>query len=634
MNSIKRISVIIILLFWVSDLSAQLKWLVEPFAEEEKFFKKHEYSREFFELVNKFAKQGILKPNGEFVFGDKTLIYIKYISDQGLLYGKTKRGEHYLLNNKGEIISDGYDLLNIWYHTNFILAKKDDLFGLIDTSGQVVVPLKYRTLLRDTLGLYKGILENGNKEDVKVKEYPIHPIASMHERAIKRESSKIKDRIIISHTTQDKKTSYQGFTNMQGDTILAPDRYKISIAQMNYEKQIMTALDTHTEKYGMFDKDANHLIPFEFDEITEFIWDEVPENQYVIAQKDSLYYLFNLDGSKKDSIIAEEISPIRYREKIDEYNRSHFRYLPLFSVKIDGKYQLMNDNFEPIIEGEFDNLGKGAGLGSNQWIFADIDSLRGFYSLKTGKYTPPQFVGISRPFRTHILGVKKDKLFALYDVHKGEYITEALYNEISKVGEYYMGKSYVIDSTLKSFERQNIIYKILFSRDDFLPDSIYRKKKVSEYLLMDTTGQVIHGPIRRKFVHKIGDVYGAGDHHNLYELWDFKKGINKNLENIGKRTFENNVIQLKEGGLCFIDDLLYLNNPPIFEDLAGKMKEELRVYKQNGLWGLMHDKKIVAKAQYDKVEILGGRGVIRVQKDGKWGLLKNPYAKDRYGFGY
>lgn len=582
MKSLKALSTFI-LCFTLFSSYAQLKWLVEPIIEQEKFFYYPASWQGYIKVIDPSGKEGLLKSNGEYFLEPGRLSRIQIISANGIVYGLSEDKKTVVFNSDGKILSDAYDDLNSYHRTNILLVKNDDLYGLIDTLGTVIRKPQYKMLHRVQRGVYKGTLLDGTEEIIKVEETD-GGMSSQLSKSYKINSKKIKDRVIITAKSKKRGSTFYGFTNMKGETILAPDRYYSNYNCMGFDNQVMIALDSQTDKAGLFDKDANIVIPFEYDKI----WSGFVANDYVIANKGKDYYLINVDGNIRASIVADAVYPMRKH--------------PYVKAKINEKYQFLNLDLEQVVPGEFKSVRDPF---KNNWTILSREGERGLFSLRTGKYTVLPFTKISVPLIYDVFGLKNKKHYGLFDVHKGVFVTDTIFNRINRSGgSFYIG--------------------ITVQKDSVLQDGKYKPRTIRNYQVIDSTGKVLYGPVPNMISHTWGSIYWEKISKDHVILHDFIRGTKKSLEKKGIRFYKNNVIQIDKNEYCFIDEFFDEDNPRIFEHLSHEITENLRVFKINGKSGLFHNKEIVAEAKFDQIRDIRD-GEIKVKLNGKWGILENPF---------
>lgn len=530
------------------------------------------------------GQKGVQRTNGTFLFPTGSFTQVQYVGGNGLMYGITQERETVVFNSDGKTLSTPYDALNSYYHTNIIMAEKDKLFGLIDTLGQVIKPPQYKNLRRVRRGVYKGTFPDGREELIQVEESDGLTDAD-RKKALSNNSKKMKDRIIII-AKADKKgyLLYYGFTTMDGDTLLAPDRYASNHLNISYEQQAMIATDSETGKQGLFDKDANIVIPFEYDKI----WHDPMENGYVLAQKGNQYSTINLDGSLRASMRADKMYPMR----------AH----PYQKAIIDNKQFLYNDQMTRVLPEAFDHIRDPA---NKNWTMLSKNKQKGFFSLKSGKYTPPAYKKISTPIRYDVFGVATGEKFALFNVHRGDLLTDSIYHMIQKAGPLYKG--------------------VLVKKDSVLKDSTYRQVEVTYYQMLDSEGRTLYGPVSKRIHHAVDSLHIEKLHEDSIILHHFFTGRQRLVTGNDIKFYPNNVIRTSRERYYFTDELFNDGTARSFEYLSDKITEGVRLFKQNGKYGLIHQQKVVAEAEFQELKDIKD-GMIKAKLDGKWGILKNPYA--------
>ncbi len=582
MNMIVKYSIafFLFLLFNSTLTFAQFPWLVKPIIEYEKFIYKPGHTKELIVIIGSNGRQGVMKINGEILFPTNTFARVNFISGNGCSYGVTEDKKLIAFNSQGTILSEGYDELNSYHHSSIIFAKNNNLFGLIDTLGNVVKETIYKNLKRVKRGLYQGSLPDGTTETFTVEESDgLTPRLRATNTGIR--SSKIKDRILISSKSKKRGYTYYGFTNMEGDTILAPDRYYSNFLSMGFESQVMIAFDSETEKEGMFDKDANIVVPFEYDKI----WRGIIADKYIIASKGNNYSIITVDGKTIGSMKADKMYPMRQH--------------PFVKAEIDKKVHLLTPELKPAIDETFDAVRDPF---KKDFTILAKNKLRGFYSFRTGKYTMPQFTKFKMPALDRF-GVSKGTHYGLFDVHTGQFLTDTIYSNIQKQGQYY----------LATIER----------KDSVLKDSVYKKITKRIYTLYDSLGQVTYGPTENPLFRVTKDVFK--------ERITLDSSVVHHFET-GEKLYFNTRLSLRKGNILVFGKDEYGFRDELFDpkretyEFLSTITENIRRFKRNGKYGILHNRNIVMEAQFDKISNIK-EGTIKVKINGKWGVLKNPYYK-------
>ncbi len=576
----KNQCLLICALFLVStSVMAQLEWVIKPIIEQDKFIYKPDHAKELIIVTGKDGRQGVLKRNGEYLFSPGTFSRVNFINGNGVSYGLTEQNETIVFNSQGKILSDGYDRLNGYHHTNILLTEKNKLFGLIDTLGNIVREPKYKNIKRIKRGLYEGNTPNGPKEKIMVEESDGRTPKG-RASFLRIISSKIKDRIIVTAKSKKRGYSYHGFTNIQGDTILRPDRYFSDSRKMDFEAQVMIAIDSQTDKHGVLDKDGKIVVPFEYDDI----WSGVIHDEFVIAHKGSQYSIIDLKGQVRGTIKADKMYPLRDHLYV--------------KAEIDKKVYLLLPDLTPAVEEGFDAVRDPF---KKDFTILSKNKLRGFYSFRTGKYTPPQFRKFKMPALDKF-AVSKGNQFGLFDVHKGEFVTDTIYSNIQKQGHYYLATT----------ERQ----------DSVLKDSIYKKITVRSYTVYDSTIQVVFGPVNHPIKRVAKDLFKESVTRDSLIVHNFQTGQKRIFTNRSLLFMKDNVVRLDMGVFTFADEIFNAEYKT-YELLTGRT-EQLRRFKENGKFGLLHQRKVVLEPKYDLISQIK-EGLITVKLNGKQGILKNSY---------
>lgn len=576
----KSVFIVFISFVILVNLNAQkLKWLVKPVIEQNKFYYFPEYNSEFIIVENKDGKQGVLKKDGTYLYPPDRFIKVDYIPGNGLMYGWNKDEKSIVFNSKGKVLSKEYDKLNAYHHTNILFTFKNKLRGLIDTLGNVICKPKYKSLQRLKRGLYKGELPDGTIKMINVDESNgLTPIKRREK--IKKMRTLVKDRIVFYGEKKGRKglTPF-GFTNNKGDTILRADKYYMVSSLKGYNTII--AIRTNDKRYGAIDRNANIIVPFKFDYIRPFVY----VDKYLFAQNDKVFYILDLNGNIVSKYEAKKI-----------YKMRDFPYFKAINNK---RYTLLDIHFKPVLKRDFKRISDPF---RNNWCVLHDNKLKGFYSFKTGKYTEPQFTKLTVPLIHDVTGVRVKKNFGLFDIHNGNFVTDTIYSKIKKEGNYFIVVKEKLDTVLK--------------------DDKSKVRKINNYFVLDSSYNIIYGPVRRKLSRIAADMFAEKINKDTLVMHNYQTGKQEIFNAKKLRFLKNNVSKLDKNAYCFTDELMN-ETVNTFEYLSS-ITDGIRIFKKTRKYGLMHGKTIVHIAEFDEIGSINNK-IIKVKKNGKWGILQNPY---------
>ncbi len=569
---------------------SQFEWALNPIMETSNFIYRPEVNENYIELIVEGGKkEGVLNKQGEVILDPNEFQKINFVPGNEIVRGVKADGKVVLMNKSRKIIGNEFDEVNPYLETNLILVRKKNVWGIMDTSGVTIVKPRYRRINKISRGKLKGTLADNSEELFQVEETSgMNP--HQEDKQLKLHSSKMKDRIMINSKSDRVHYDFWGFTNMSGDTLLSPNRYYSKYHMMKYDEQVLIAIDSRTDKQGVFDKDGKIIIPFQYDKINHLLY-----YNHFIAKLDGKYGLLDMKGN----IVLP----------FDHYYISPTFKNNYLTTRKSKRVTLLDSNFQKVYEEDVKLVSKITGQ-----IIRLFDGKHfGFYSLKTKRLTKPRFKRIMNSTQ----GVKivaAQRNFGLFDIHSGKMLTEMKYKHLEQKGNFFYGD-------------------YLF-RDSILEDSVYKKFNVSRRDLLNPKGEVLYSPTRTSLTFITDDIV----HFKVFRQYSsdsswiidfatnqkiFITGENYTYYSSGKEENSCKVLEIDKR-FYFLDDLLNGNNKSF--SFIGRLKEGLRVYRKDGLFGFIREKEIITPPIYDKIGSFN-KDLIAVKYKGKWGILKNSYYK-------
>lgn len=585
-----RFLILFLFVCFFNSLAAQLEWALEPVVEYEKFYYRPDINDKYIKVVvEPRKKEGVIDKNGKLIFDPNKFQSIQMIRGNELISAMTPDKEFFLMNKAGKIIGKKFDETNSYHPTNLVWVKKDDKWGMMDTSGVTIIKPKYKRLQKIKQGHFVGTLPDKSKEPFFLKETTGR---NSYQEAThyKIQSSQIKDRVMVNVKSKKRNFDYWGFNSLQGDTILRPNRYYSSYNKMRYEEQVMVAIDSENMKEGVIDKFGKILIPFEYEKIDYRVF-----NNHFVVKQDGKYGVLNWAG---ENIIPFEYDLISVLEKEGV----------LITTKAK-KMNMLDSNLVKLLKEDYDRIDRIPG----QVLKLKKGKLFGFYSLKTKKLTSPRFIKFSR-FPIAVCGATLDKKFALFDSHAGKQVTDAIYTKLKRAGNYYLG-----DYSYQDSIKQDTAYRYITKTEKHLLDfsgKILRISKFPGMALLKDDIFITRNP--------------KGDTVQVFNVLTSEERVlvGKNIRVIkdGHSMGDYHVIQIDKDQFCFIDEVMK-GNPPVYEYL-GKPKDGLRLYKKNEKFGFTHQGQPVTPPIYEAIGNIN-KAYVDAKFNGKWGVLKNPYFEKK-----
>ncbi|MTB49625.1 WG repeat-containing protein [Lewinella sp. W8] len=563
-------------------LSAQLDWLVEPTLETPDFHYGLTAQSGWVLVGDRTSGVTIQNARGEVQLDGRSFRQLQYMPQNETWTGLDAEGNRVLFTSDGRFLSEGYDQFNRYYRTNVILVQRDELFGLLDTDGTEICPPRYTDMRRLGRGRYWGRRPNGQMDTLRVKETDGRT-AEERASALRINSGQIRDRIMISAPGKKRNHRYWGWTSMDRDTLLAPNRYYSNYNNMLYAQQVMIATDSHNDKVGVLNHEGTVLIPFQYDEIAYSLIDQ----RYFSAVQDGELVLLGLNGKEVWRGQGESLTSML-----------HLPYAR-FSLS-EGGVQLWGMDFTPILPDTFQEV--WSPVSPNTWFILKKNGRYGTFSHASGHYEVPKYDRIRGPYLApRIIGQRRDS-FWLFDPQTGTCTPDRPFRSLKRIGQLYQATEVRLDSTLQG--------------------GVMRPRSKQVFYLLDTLGREVRGAYDYPTTHLHGNVYlerpGGQDSVILH---DFDRGIHRTI--VGREaTFYENVVRLGDSTYYYLDDFFYGKAEREFTFLDTKKGEALKRYGEGGKYGLVRDGVRLTAAVFDEIDPKWSDRGIRVRYRGKWGVLR------------
>ena len=578
-----------IMFLWIFSLQtsiiySQLEWWIEPIIESHDFYFGPEESKEFIILIDEDGRHGVMNVNGEIIYEAGTFRRVTIPYNSRVFYGMQDEGEGYNVvgTADGLILSDGSN--RVWSPRNtdiFIVRENNEFYGLMDVTGKIVIEPKYESMRRVDPGKYLATTFDGTTVKLEVEE-AFKPEYALD--TIKGPGDGSEDNLISMR--YGSRNPRQVLLNMQGDTVVPIGLYN-SFTTCGYAPLLLVAYDPESERFGAINRKGKVIIPFIYNSITC----GNSRNRILIAKKGKQYFTFNPDGSKRDSINANQLL--------------HTGNYPFLRKNVDGGNYLLNHDLEPVIHESFSHI---RDPNRNNWIALSKDGKRGFYSFITNKYTAPRFDGMSVPIIFDVFGVKTGSKFSLFNVHTGELLTDSIYSNIHNFAGFYLAEYPKQDTVIK--DEEPII------------------SETTHYYILNDKGEVLYGPTLNRIRTVRDGIMIEMIGRDSMILHHF--GVGKRMTFSGKipRILKSNEVVRLGDKFYFLDDFITTDDPMSYDFLSPETEANLRIYKLGDKYGLMHNRDKVTEAIFDEIKRIhrGFRySTVDVKLNGKWGVLKNPY---------
>lgn len=200
-----------------------------------------------------------------------------------------------------------------------------------------------------------------------------------------------------------------GFINKKGEFIIKPQFERASIFHNSY------ALASKNKKWGIIDKKGNFIIQPIYNEINFF------GDFFKITLNEKISFI---DASGK--ILMENI------DKVDEYYDSVIKYSDnIFSIKVNKKWGLINQNLEVLLEPKFDEFDR---IANGNLIKLQIDDKFGVANADFQVITEINFDAIDYRINDGLIAVQKEGKWGFID-KSGKMVIPAIYERVKSFSE-------------------------------------------------------------------------------------------------------------------------------------------------------------------------------------------------------
>jgi len=428
------------------------------------------------EIITPAYKEMIIIPNSK-----KDVFLCTYDIDELDGNYKTK-----VLNSKNQEVFTDYEKVealenfdsknNVWYEDNVLMVMKNGKYGLINLSGEEVLPCEYDTI--STLeGVKNSILVNKNGLYGMVNNEGGIVLDTKYKKIINMDEDYKNGYITVDDSNQYGVVDYLGkqilenkyeqiesiygnglYVIKEGDNLKLIDAKGETKLEEGYDKiaQILQYSSTKgivfidEEKYGVMNLDGDTLIPAEYEKI-----EEVKDSTF-IAKKDGKYGVISIDGTNNTEFIYTGIT---YNKQADIFiaddekfetsvlNNEFIAKLKgilsevntdkgYMKLKINGEYKYYNFKFE---EKENKDI-----LTSNSLFLSKKDGKYGFVNNKGEVVVDFQYDDATEQNSCGFAAVKKNGKWGSIDIN-GKVAVEPIYNldnnfVIDFIGKWHLGQ--------------------------------------------------------------------------------------------------------------------------------------------------------------------------------------------------
>ena len=494
---------------------------------------------------------------------------------------------------------------------NYFVLKQNDLFGVIDKKGNIIVEPQYDEI--QIPNPEKAIFVCYNAEKTEV----------FNER------------------------KEQLFTQYD---VVEPIRLTNIASDLMYEKSVLKYRKDN--KYGLIDFTGKELTKNIYDQIDSLAY---KEGELTVKQGDKIGVI-NIKGNKLVDIQYSKIEVDGYYTEQDKYK--HAGYIVAEKTQEGYRYGYLDENGKTILKMEYNQLSRITQLEENKDIYM-IGSKDGRYGVTKNdkELIKNDYQSIVYDSVNKVLVVEKSKKYGVCTMN-GQLIVPVNYNQIDITGIYlYAQDEQGVTVYNSNGQQANIDINIA------ILNTANEKYKIR----IDNTGGTKYGIISKDGRQLVEEKYNYIEY--LYEDYfivsneNSKLGVIDNKENV-KIAIENDSIEKIQGTdiiqttigenrmtKLYSRDMVefcQMENPTIevkeeyikvynptetkYFNKEGKELKNTEVYPnnklfaskqdENGKWGFTDkNNNVVVEYKYDKATEFNEYGFASVSKDGKWGAI-------------
>jgi hypothetical protein len=284
--------------------------------------------------------------------------------------------------NKDIIIKPEYEEAD-FFHEGFASVKKGGKYGYINREGKVVIPFKFYSAKPFRLGFFEKAANakqaEGSQDNQKAVLFAGASLqANGYEICINTKGERMPKCPAISENSapdinkSNTVTIVSNYSTIQKsdlfDKIIGD--YKMPGAEDSYY------IATRNNKYGVFNKTFDVIVPFEYDKIEK---ENIGVMVYLLAEKDGLKGMLFGNGSP---YLAVENTKLLYVKAADGNN--------YFIFTKDGMTGLRNTKYQNVVEPLYTDITYDSTAG---FILTGADPRKGYYFLN-GNILKPEYAEI------------------------------------------------------------------------------------------------------------------------------------------------------------------------------------------------------------------------------------------------
>lgn len=494
---------------------------------------------------------------------------------------------------------------------NYFSLRKDNLFGVIDRSGNIIIEPTY--------------------DDVKIPN-PEKPVFVCYEG----DSTKV-----LNERKEEILTDYDQ---------VEPIQLQNTVNDLIYEKSVLKYQEDG--KFG--------LIDFEGKRITKPIYDSIDSLNYkegqLLVKQDGKTGVINIKGNTLIDIKYDQINVDGYYTKEGGYNYSG--YIVSTTTDQGYRYGYINYDGKLLLEPNYNQLSRVTQIQDNNNAYI-ICAENGRYGVikNDENIIPNEYQSIEYDEGNNLFTIEKGKKYGIANI-EGNIIVPTEYSQIDITGVYLYatndqgvivynsdGTQANIDTNIAIINTSNEKYKIRIDNSNG-----------TKYGVIDKEGQQVIDEKYNYIEYLFDDYFIASTENSKLGIIDDKDNVKVEINNdllqkiegtdiIQTMTATDNVTRLYDKSLNKIcemananievkDNYIKISNTEETKYFSkeGKELRNTEVYpnntlfakNENGKWGFANKNgDTVVEAKYDRVTEFNEYGFAGVKLNGKWGVLNS-----------
>ncbi|WKN32378.1 WG repeat-containing protein [Porifericola rhodea] len=348
---------------------------------------------------------------------------------------------------------------------SFTIVEKNELKGLFDEEGKMIIPIAYEDLGWTTAHpkvFHKviGYRENNkwgliNVKNTKVTEAQYYSLSPFFDKLI-----------IASKGGRSSRKAKYGLINTKGEIALS---FRYSSLEANHEQLIASMVVNQEIAYGLIDEEGQAVIGFQYNKITP-----LSAKSYAVFNAENKLALFSAEGDELTSFKYDSISP---------FNSFH-----LAKVYQNGKQGIINEAGQLVLPVEYQKVrisenGEISALPFSKWHTYTGDNKK----IKTYTFEDMEPAGLN------LYQIKLGGVASFVDAEGKLILDESWQIDELKHGFAVLrkGRKYGLMKSAHSSQNEIIldtVYDTLFVAEDYLLAAQNLGEGVKSWFMYDTDG--------------------------------------------------------------------------------------------------------------------------------------------------